>query len=257
MYKNILIIIQARMGSTRLEGKVLKELYGYPVLWHVVNRVKKSRYASKIIVATTENEEDDRIYEYCIANNIDVFRGSSEDVLDRYYRCTKEFGCDTVVRITADCPLHDSNVVDRVIEAYLQENCDYASNVLLEYTYPDGLDVEVFSFKALEEAWENASLSSEREHVTPYIRKNIKYKKFNVYADKKYPIYRLTLDCLEDYELIKALYEGIGKIGFGLDETIDFLNKNPKLLKLNQHYTINEGYEKSLKDDKIVKLDCF
>lgn len=253
MKKSILIIIQARMGSMRLEGKVLREVYGYPILWHVVNRVKKSYFASEVIVATTENKEDDAIYEYCSTNNINVFRGSSEDVLDRYYKCTKKLKCDVIVRITADCPLHDSNVIDKVIKIYLEENYDYVSNILLDYTYPDGLDVEVFSFQALEEAWINATLLSEREHVTPYIKKNEKFKKLNVYSERKYPMYRLTVDCLEDYQLIRKIYEGIGKVNFGLDETIDFLNKNPELVKLNGHYKINEGYEKSLKKDKIAK----
>ncbi|AKA70310.1 cytidylyltransferase domain-containing protein [Clostridium scatologenes] len=250
----IYVIVQARVSSSRFYRKVLKEIFHKPILWHVVNRVKKSKYVSKVIVATTINKEDDEIYDYCIENNIEVFRGSSEDVLDRYYKCSKEFKCDTVVRITADCPLHDARVIDKSIDTYLQGNYDYVSNTLSEYTYPDGLDVEVFSFKTLEEAWKNANLSSEREHVTPYIKKNEKYRKFNVYADKKYPIYRLTLDCIEDYKLIQAIYEGIGKVDFSLDETVEFLRNNVELLKLNEQYGINEGYEKSLKNDKIVKF---
>lgn len=250
---HISVIIQARMGSTRLPGKVLKDISGQPVLWHVINRIKKSKYISKIIVATTENKEDNEIYEYCNQKHIDVFRGSSDDVLDRYYKCAKRFDCKNIVRITADCPLHDAVVVDKVIEVYLGGNYDYASNTF-KYTYPDGLDTEVFSFKVLEEAWKNAKLSSEREHVTPYIRKNNEYKKLNVLADKKYPIYRLTLDYDEDYNFIKSIYEGIGKLDFSLDDVVEFLNKNLELLRLNKNYKINEGYEKSLKEDRIVKF---
>lgn len=249
---DIAVIIQARMGSTRLPGKVLKLIYGQPVLWHVINRVKKSKYISKIVVATTDGKEDNEIYEYCIKNGFDVFRGSSEDVLDRYYQCSKKFKCKSIVRITADCPLHDANVIDKVIETYLRGDYDYVSNTF-KYTYPDGLDTEVFSFNVLEETWKNAKLASEREHVTPYMKSNGLYKKSNVTSDKEYPIYRLTLDYDEDYEFIRKIYEGIGKLDFRLDDVIKFLNKNPELLKLNENYKINEGYIKSLNEDKVVK----
>ena len=250
---DISVIIQARMGSTRLPGKVLKDISGRPVLWHVINRIKKSKYISKIIVATTDNKEDIKIYEYCNKNNINVFRGSSEDVLDRYYKCAKEYDCKNIVRITADCPLHDALVIDKVVESYLEKKYDYVSNTF-KYTYPDGLDTEIFSFNVLKDAWENAKLLSEREHVTPYIRKNSKYRKSNILADKKYPVYRLTLDYDEDYNFIKSIYKGIGKLDFSLDDVIEFLNKNLELLRLNGNYKINEGYEKSLKEDKIVKF---
>lgn len=252
MNSKISAIIQARMGSTRLPGKVLKNICEQPVLWHVINRVKKSKYVSKIIVATTENREDNEIYDYCNRNSIDIFRGSSDDVLDRYYKCAKQFDCKNIVRITSDCPLHDAEVIDRVIGEYSRGKYDYVSNTF-EYTYPDGLDTEVFSFYVLEEAWKNAKLASEREHVTPYIKNNDKYKKLNVTADKKYPIYRLTLDYDEDYKFIKSIYEGIEKLDFRLDDIIEFLNKNPELLKLNENYKINEGYIKSLKEDRGVK----
>ncbi|MCB2340755.1 glycosyltransferase family protein [Clostridium estertheticum] len=252
MCKNISIIIQARIGSARLYGKVMKEICGFPVLWHVVNRIKKSNYATNIIVATTENKEDDEVYEYCKKNNIAVFRGSSSDVLDRYYQCAKKFNCENIVRITGDCPLHDAKVIDKVISTYLNGNYDYVANTF-EYTYPDGLDAEVFSFDVLEEAWEKAKLASEREHVTPYIKKNDKLKKINVIADKKYPIYRLTIDCPEDYKMINSVYEGIGKLDFGLDETVEFLKQYPQIVEINNCYELNEGYSKSLQKDMIIK----
>lgn len=252
MNKGISIIIQARMGSSRLPGKILKEILGKPVLWHVINRVSKSKYIDDVIVATTNNLEDNVVETYCIDNNIKYFRGSEDDVLDRYYKCAKKYSCKNIVRITSDCPLHDALVIDKVIEKYLSEEYDYVSNTF-EYTYPDGLDVEVFSFNILEEAWEISIYSSEREHVTPFIKNNDKYKKINVISDKKYPVYRLTLDSIEDYELINKVYNYFGKDDFSLDETVDFLYNHPEILKLNENHKINEGYIKSLREDRIVK----
>ncbi|KZL94091.1 cytidylyltransferase domain-containing protein [Clostridium magnum] len=251
----IYAIIQARLGSSRLPGKVMMEIQGKPVLGHVYNRISYSKLIDKIIVATSDLDEDRKIIDFCKLNNIDFFAHSENDVLTRYYETAKNKGIspgDHVVRITADCPLHDANVVDKVIKVFLDGDYDYVSNTF-EYTYPDGLDVEIFSFNVLEEAWKNARLASEREHVTPYMKKNDKYKKTNVISDKKYPIYRLTLDYKEDYELIKNIYEGIGKAYFSLDETIKFLEKHIDYTRINENYDINEGYRKSLKEDRIVK----
>jgi spore coat polysaccharide biosynthesis protein SpsF len=241
-------IIQARKGSTRLPGKVMLNIRGKPVLWHVVNRVSKTESIDGLVVATTTDLEDDIIAEFCKKNDILVFRGSENDVLDRYYQCAKEYDIKDIVRITSDCPLHDPDVIDRVIKEYLIGDYDYVSNTI-EYTFPDGLDVEVFSFDALEKAWNNAKLSSEREHVTPYMRKNEEFMKENVSSSKKYPLYRLTLDYLEDYEFIKRIYEGIGKEMFYIEDIAKFLGKNPELLKMNQHIEMNEGYTASLRAD--------
>lgn len=248
----IFAIIQARMGSTRLACKVMKPLLGKSVLWHVVNRVTRAKSIAGVFIATTTDSNDDVIADFCRENHINVFRGSEDDVLDRYYRCAKENGIEHIARLTADCPLHDPEVVDFVCKEYMAGNYDYASNTF-EYTFPDGLDVEVFSFAALEEAWKNAKLPSEREHVTPYIKKNLHFKHKKVSSLRDYPIYRLTIDCPEDYEFINKIYEGIGKEQFTLDETIDFLSRSQELLKINQHYQINEGYLKSLETDKKAK----
>ena len=241
-------IIQARMGSTRLPRKVMLSMLGKPALWHVVNRVSKARLIDGLIVATTVNREDDVIVEFCEDNDILVFRGSEKDVLDRYYQCAKKYNIKDIVRITADCPLHDPEVIDMIINEYLEGDYDYVTNTI-EYTFPDGLDVEVFSFNAAKIAWVDAELSSEKEHVTPYIRKSKEFKKKNVYSTKKYPLYRLALDYPEDYQFIRRIYEGIGKQMFFLDDIIKFLEKNPELLKTNQHLKINEGYAKSLEAD--------
>ena len=236
------------MGSTRLPRKIMLSILEKPVLWHVVNRVSKARLIDGLIVATTVNSEDDIVVEFCKSKGILVFRGRENDVLDRYYQCAKEYNIKDIVRITADCPLHDPDVIDMIINEYLEGDYDYVTNTI-EYTFPDGLDVEVFSFNVLKIAWENAELSSEREHVVPYIRKNKKFKKKNVYSTKNYSPYRLTLDYPEDYEFLRRIYEGIGNEMFYLDDIIKFLEINPELLKINQHHKINEGYAKSLEAD--------
>jgi len=244
------VIIQARMGSTRLPGKVMLEILGKPVLWHVINRVSRAKLISGVIVATTTKKEDDVIADFCKKNGIPVYRGSEDDVLDRYYQCAKQYNIRDIVRITADCPLHDPNIIDLVIKEYLKGGYDYVSNTI-QYTFPEGVDVEVFSFKVLEEAWRHAKLPSEREHVTTYILKNEKFKKKNVTASKKYPLYHLSLDRPEDYIFITKIYEGIGKEMFYLEDVIRYLEEHPDLIKINQHVKINEGYLKSLKQDEI------
>jgi spore coat polysaccharide biosynthesis protein SpsF len=236
----IAAIIQARMGSTRLPGKVMKNIRGKPVLWHVVLRVSQSACIDKIIVATTTEPDDDIIKEFCDAEKIPVFRGSKNDVLDRYYQCALQFKADVIVRITADCPLHDAKVIDRVIHEYTRGGYDYVTNTF-EYTYPDGLDVEVFSINVLESAWKNANLDSEREHVTPYIRNNLTTKSKNVTAVTKYPLYRLTLDTPEDYIFITKIFESLDNYSFGLDDVIAYLKNRPDQLLACQELSDTKG----------------
>ena len=242
-------IIQARISATRLPGKVLIKIEGKTVLEHVINRVRAAKNLDDVIIATTVRKEDLEIVKLCANLGVSVFCGSEDDVLDRYYQTARLFKIENIVRITADCPLHDPHIIDLVVKEYLEGDCDYASNTI-KYTFPDGLDVEVFSFTALKEAWKNAKLLSEREHVTPYIRKNEKFKNKNVYSKKKYPVYRLTLDYKEDYQFIREIYKGINKEMFYLDDIVNFLKTNQQLLKINQHFKINEGYLKSLDTDK-------
>lgn len=247
---NVVAIIQARMGSTRLPGKIMLNLLGKTVLWHVVNRVSKAKLINGLIVATTVNSEDDIIAEFCKNNDILVFRGSEKDVLDRYYQCAKEYKVKNIVRITSDCPLHDPNVMDIVISEYLRGNYDYVSNTI-KYTFPDGFDVEVFSFEALVEAWEDAKLPSEREHVTLYIKNNKKFQKKNIFSNNKYPANRCSLDYMEDYEFMKRIYEGIEREMFYIDDIMNYVRKKTEILKINQHIKINDGYLKSLKEDEM------
>ena len=250
----IYAIIQARTGSTRLPDKVLMKFCDKPDLNHVYNRVKKSKLVNKIIVATTTSISDDRIYELCTYNEIDCFRGSEEDVLDRFYKCCLHFNIgleDTIVRITADCPLIDPNVIDEVIDFYIEKELDYVSNTI-EPTYPDGLDVEVFSFKSLKAAWEMADLLSDREHVTPYIVKNKeKFKTSNYASGVNLAHHRWTLDEKEDYEFINIIYENLYREDniFNMHEILTFLNENPKLKQINNKHIRNEGYLKSIAED--------
>ena len=151
----MLAIIQARMASTRLPGKMLADIEGQPMLWHVVNRTKHSSLVDRLIVATSVNSGDDLIFQFCVRNNIECFRGSEDDVLDRFYQAAKATNADSVIRLTGDCPLIDAGLIDKVAHRYTTGDFDYVTNSL-RYTYPDGLDVEVFSFKALERAWREA-----------------------------------------------------------------------------------------------------
>jgi spore coat polysaccharide biosynthesis protein SpsF len=231
-------IVQARMGSTRLPDKVMKELNGKPVLWHDIQRIKQSKMIDEIIIATTTEKNDQIIYEKAIEWGVEVFRGSEEDVLKRYCDAASENDVDTIVRITSDCPLIDPQVIDEIVKYYNDNDYTLVTNAgseLKNRTYPRGLDTEGFSFKVLEEAFNKAEEKYQREHVTPYIYEN--YDDVYYYKnDKDLSNYRLTLDTEEDYELIKAIYEKLyhGKHNFYLNEIIELLDNNKELFKLNE-----------------------
>lgn len=250
-------VIQARMGATRLPGKVMLDILGKPVLWHVVDRVSKALLIDGLVVATTTKPEDDILEKFCRKNNISIFRGSEEDVLDRYYHCAKKYNMENIVRITADCPLHDPQVIDLVIEIYENGNYDYISNIDPP-SYPDGIDVEVFSFSALENAWNNAKMSSEREHVTAYIRKNINlFRAGNVLNKIDFSGLRWTLDQEEDFKFIQTVYKELDGLNNGLfymNDILELINRHPELLKTNSNIIRNEGYLNSLKKDKVTDL---
>jgi spore coat polysaccharide biosynthesis protein SpsF len=241
----IVAIVQARMTSERLPGKVLMKILGKPVLWHVVTRLSWSRLIDKVVVATTTNEKDIPIVKLCREMLIDVFTGSEMDVLDRYYEAAKEYHAKTVVRITADCPLIDPRIVDRIIRCHLEdkERFDFVSNNH-PATFPDGLDTEVFSFEALEKAWKKAKKPYEREHVTPYIwDQPEKFRIGNVENNEDLSATeRWTLDYKEDFELIKAIYENLyvararkGRI-FYMEDVLKLLEHKPGLRDINKKY---------------------
>ncbi len=232
-------IIQARMGSTRLQGKVMKNLQGKTVLEHVIERVKQSKLIDEIIIATTTNGRDTVIEDEALRCGVKVFRGSEEDVLSRYYYAAKEYDLDVIVRITSDCPLIDPKIVDEIIEIYKENNFDIVTNAgndLANRTFPRGLDAEAFSFNFLEKAHNNATEKYQREHVTPYIYETSN----NIYYYKNqtdYSKYRWTLDTEEDFELIKEIYNNLyqGSHDFYLNDIIKLLEKMPELYEINAH----------------------
>ena len=250
----IAAIIQARMNATRLPGKVLKKVAGKTLLEHLVLRLREAKTLGKIVVATTVNPKDKVIENEAERIGIRSFPGDEEDVLDRYYQAAKKFGADAVVRITADCPLMDSGVVDLVVGEYKKAGgkYDYVSNIDPP-TYPDGMDLEVFSFQALEKAWQEAELPSEREHVTPFIRDHPKFfRKKNVESDKDYSALRLTVDEPDDLKLVKIIFERLYPKNqrFSLNDIIRLLEQEPDLAMINAHINRNEGMIKSLLSDK-------
>lgn len=246
----IVAIIQARVGSTRLPGKVLKDICGKPMIWHVIERVKKAKLVEKVIVATTVKEEDDEIVKIAEQCGVKSFRGSEDDVLDRYYQAAKELGADVIVRVTADCPLIDPLIIDKTIEFFLKGNFSYVSNAL-KPTFPDGLDVEVFSFEALHKAWEKATKLSEREHVTPYIWKHPEdFKIGNFESGLDFSHLRWTVDKEEDLQFVREVYKRIGKEFFHMEDILELLRKHRELTDINRGIRRNEGYEKSLREDR-------
>lgn len=243
----VIAIIQARMRSTRLPGKVLLDLAGQPMLAQVVNRVRQTKLVTEAWVATSTEAADEPVAKFCESISIPVFRGSENDVLDRFYQTAKAAKAEVVVRITADCPLLDPAVVDKVIARFLQGDVDYAANVL-RYTYPDGLDTEVFSFAALEQSWREATRPPEREHVTIYLRTHSGFRTANVEneTDLSQRQMRWTVDTPADLEFARSVFAAFPDRSFGLDDVLNLLEKRPAMTQVNEGSARNEGYYLSL-----------
>lgn len=244
-------IIQARMGSSRLPGKMMMDLNGRPVVTHVFDRAKKASGLAEVWLATTISSQDDVLADWAANYGVPCFRGSESDVLDRYYQCAKEAGADVIVRLTGDCPLLDPSVIDKVIAAFLVSGVDYASNVHPP-TYPDGLDTEVCTFAALEKAHREAILSSEREHVTPYIWKNTNlFSQINVENNIDVSAERWTLDTPEDLVYVRLLVQACEQVGdCSLASVLSISAKHPEWKQVQRKHTRNEGYVKSIREDK-------
>lgn len=231
-------IIQARMGSTRLPGKVLKKVLDKPLLEYQLERVKRASLIDDIVVATTTKKMDDEIVSFCKSQNINVYRGSEADVLSRYYEAAVKYNADVIVRLTSDCPLIDPDIINQVIQLYFDEqSVDYVSNAL-KRTYPRGLDTEVFSFEALEKAYNEATLARDREHVTAYMYTN-KDKFTCTYLVNKvdYSHHRWTVDTEEDFELVEHILTSIycSNPKFTMNDIIQLLNENPSWVQINAH----------------------
>ena len=245
-------IIQARSTSTRLPGKCLLRLYSKTVLEHIIDRLKRVPSLDGICVATTANDGDDAIVETARKAGTSVYRGSEEDVLDRFYQAARQERADVICRITSDDPLKDPGVIEKVMQEFLNNGCDYASNTL-KPTYPEGIDVEVFSRGALEKAWREGKLPSEREHVTPYIWKHPKlFKLISVEYDKDLSKLRWTLDYAEDWVFIQQVYDFLypDDKAFFMKDVLRLLEERPYLKNINAGIIRNEGYMKSLQEDK-------
>ncbi|HXY04547.1 MAG TPA: glycosyltransferase family protein [Terriglobales bacterium] len=231
-----LAIVQARMGSSRLPGKVLMDLAGETVLQRVVRRLGRAALVNQVVVATSLSPMDDAVVSECNRLGVDHFRGSEADVLDRYYHCAQAFAASRVVRITADCPVIDPALVDLTIRSFGEKFCDYASNALVP-GYPRGLDVEVFTLAALTRAWSEARKPYEREHVTPYLYEHPKlFRSVSVNAKRDYGDLRWTLDTVEDLECLRAIYERLGgRNDFCWEDVLQIVQREPQLASMNSH----------------------
>ena len=234
----IVAIIQARMGSSRLPGKVLMDLAGEPVLVRCVNRICRARSINEIVVATTSKPADDAILNLCRQKNWPCFRGSEEDVLDRFYHTAIKWRADVVVRITSDCPLIEPIIVDQVVQDFLkrQPKVDYVSNSLPPRTFPRGLETEVIGLNVLERAWREDQNPAWREHVTPYIYKNpALFQIYSVTHARDYSHMRWTVDTSEDLDFVRRIYDHFGQDLFSWEEVLALLEVHPEWLEINRH----------------------
>ncbi len=235
---NVVGVVQVRMGSSRLPGKVLLDLAGEPVLVRCVNRTRRARTLDDVVVATTVQPADEAIVRLCAERGWPCFRGSEEDVLDRYYRAAMAYRVDVVVRITSDCPLIEPEIVDRVVQEFLerQPDVDYACNVLPRRTFPRGLDTEVIRFDALERAWREDDNPIWREHVTPYIQRNPSlFRIHGIVNEVDYSPMRWTVDTPEDLAFVRRIYDHFGHDRFSWQEVFAVLEKYPRWLEINHH----------------------
>ena len=251
-----LVMIQARCGSTRLPNKVLKDLCGKPALQRMIERVQRSKAVDEVMVVTSVNRENLPILALCASIGVRVGIGSEDDVLDRYYQTAKLIRPEYVIRLTADCPCFDAELLDLAL-GEMAPDTDYMG--MTSESFADGLDLEIMKFSALERAWQEANHSFEREHVTQYI---IRHPELFRLQNFESPIgyfgnHRWTVDEPEDFELVKRVYEHfeteLGRDDFGYRDILEFLNAHPEITALNSKYTRNEGLAKSIREDRIVE----
>ena len=248
--RDIWAIIQARTSSRRFPQKVIKEIEGLPAIVYVIRRVKYSKYGQNVCLATSSESEDDILEKIAKEENISVFRGAKEDVLSRYYFAAKELNAKDIVRITGDCVLIDPNIIDKVADFYLRSRADYASNIHPP-TFPDGLDVEVFSMHCLEHAYKVAKKRYQREHVTPFIWENKEIFKIANYAnDEDLSQMRWIVDEERDFRFVSEIYQRFKPRGiFFMEDILGVLRKEQNLLNINAGIMRNEGFLRSLKDE--------
>ncbi len=244
---SVVAIVQARMGSSRLPGKVLADIGGKPMLARVVLRARRARTIDQVVVATTTDPSDDPLEAYCNSMGFPCFRGDPFDVLDRYYQAAKLFHADPIVRITADCPLIDPDEIDRTVKAFIENGVDFAANRLpppWKRTTPIGMDTEVVSFAALTRAWQEADAKYAREHVMPYLyEQEGRFKTLLVQHDPDLGHLRLTVDTAQDLELVRSIYAAFGdRDDFTLSDILQLLHEKPQLLTINADVA-HKGYQ--------------
>jgi spore coat polysaccharide biosynthesis protein SpsF len=254
--RKVVAVVQARMGSTRLPGKVLKPILGKPMLLYIVERLRAVKKVDEVVIATSEHKINDSIRNVCKNNNVACYSGSEDNVLDRFYKAAKEHKADVVIRVTGDCPLIDPHVVGKVLNLFL-ESGEYdfiglatgagaAKEEFDGYRFPDGMDTEVFSFAVLETAWKEAKDKLETEHVTPFIWKRPERFRVHTYkSNADYSQMRWTVDNQEDFDLVEAIYKELysKNPSFGMDDVLDFFKRNPGLMEKNTHFIGLEGYK--------------
>jgi len=250
-----LVIVQARLGSTRFPKKVISTLGDSTIIDILIEQIKKADAVDKVVIATTQEPLDDLLVDYCLKKKYDVYRGSALDLLDRHYQCAKEFNPRSISKIPSDVPFVDPEIINKVIKSFFESDLDYVSN-LHPPTFPDGLDVETFSFDALEKAWKNANKDYEREHTTPYIWDNPKdFKIGSITSDQEkdyFMNYRWTIDYEEDLEFIRSVYNGFIKNNpnYNWLELVEFLDYNPSIASINSKYNGMNWYGKYINELK-------
>lgn len=248
---NVLAVLQARVSSSRLPRKVLEPILRRPMLEWQIERIRRARNIDELVLATSNDGSDDDLEAVSRSAGVKLYRGSLDDVLDRVYRAAVERSPAHVVRLTGDCPLTDPAVIDLVIDAHLEGGGDYTSNAL-NPTFPDGLDVEVIRFPALEEAWRNAALRSEREHVTPYLYKHPeRFRIRSVTSPVDRSAMRWTVDEPADFLFVRTVFEALAPSNprFGTEDILQLLADRPELERINAGRQRNEGYARSLQQD--------
>lgn len=244
----VVALVQARLGSSRLPGKVLKDLGGEPLLAWCVERARRASTVTQVVVATTDDPADDPIVEFCAARGYDCFRGSQFDVLDRFYQAARHYAAEVVVRITADCPFIDPDLIDLTVQEFWRSGADFAANRLpppWKRTYPIGLDTEVCSMAALERAWKESTQKFEREHVMPYFYdEDGRFKIHVLHHDPDYGSLRWTVDTPQDLELLRAVAGRFaGRMDFSWREVLALFQREPELARINagvQHKTATD-----------------
>ena len=253
-HEKVTCIIQARTRSERLPNKVLKEIENLPMICHIINRVKKAKNIDQIILATSNTDTDKILLDIAKKFKIIGFAGDEKDVLDRFYNAAIPYAANPIVRITGDCPLVDPILLDKMVEFYQANDYDYMSNTI-ERTFPDGLDIEIFSSEVLKISNKEAKWVSEREHVSPYILKNqIDFRMYNYKNKQNLSNLRWCVDEEDDLIMIRKIFQEMRPNQFfSTDDALKIILKRPDISKINSGIMTNEGYEKSLKNDRIVR----